>query len=117
MEMILIERFMSKQEELKQRFRESHPDEYIDLVRSVIAAVTVDENTWKGDAPDPDRIHQIDDGSYQGVLLFVIAAKGYQPSEYWYVKVGYGSCSGCDTLQQSADILIILQMSNKWLTT
>jgi hypothetical protein len=49
--------------------------------------------------PDPTRIHQIDDGDYQGTLLFVIAASGYQPSDYWYVKVGYGSCSGCDTLQ------------------
>lgn len=51
------------------------------------------------DAPHPERIHQIDDGDYQGTLIFVIGAGGYQPSRYWYVKVGYGSCSGCDTLQ------------------
>ena len=31
--------------------------------------------------------------------MFIIGAKGYQPSDYWYVKVGYGSCSGCDTLE------------------
>lgn len=24
---------------------------------------------------------------------------GYQPHRYWYVLVGYGSCSGCDTLE------------------
>ena len=47
----------------------------------------------------PERIHKIDDGDYQGTLLFVIAAKGYQPSKYWAVSVGYGSCSGCDTLE------------------
>ena len=31
--------------------------------------------------------------------MFVIAARGYQPSDYWYVKISYGSCSGCDTLE------------------
>ena len=58
-------------------------------------------------SPDPDeyeqpsfnRIHKIDDGNYQGTLLFVVGAGGYQPSDYWSVFVGYGSCSGCDTLQ------------------
>ena len=33
----------------------------------------------------------------------MIAAGGYQPWEYWYVKVGYGSCSGCDTLEGIRD--------------
>lgn len=49
--------------------------------------------------PDPARIYQIDDGGYEGTLVFVIGAGGYKPSRYWYVKVGYGSCSVCDTLQ------------------
>jgi len=44
-------------------------------------------------------VHLIDDGDYQGVLLFVIASGGYQPSEYWTTSVWYGSCSGCDTFQ------------------
>lgn len=35
----------------------------------------------------------------QGALVYVIGATGYQPDKYWYVKVGYGSCSGCDTLE------------------
>ncbi len=29
----------------------------------------------------------------------MIPAGGYQPSDFWYVVVGYGSCSGCDTLE------------------
>lgn len=29
----------------------------------------------------------------------MIAEKGYQPNDYYFVKVGYGSCSGCDTLE------------------
>ena len=49
--------------------------------------------------PDPNRIHEIDDGDYQGTLVYVIAAKDYQPDDYWYVKIGYGSCSACDTLE------------------
>ena len=49
--------------------------------------------------PDLERIHRIDDGDYQGTLVFVIGGKGYQLSTYWYVKVSYGSCSGCDTLE------------------
>lgn len=73
-----------------------HPANYIDVVRAVVQLLST---TDEYDAPDPERIHQIDDGDYQGTLVFVLAAKGYQPSRYWYVKVSYGSCSGCDTLQ------------------
>ena len=29
----------------------------------------------------------------------MIPKKGDQPHEYWYVRVRYGCCSGCDTLQ------------------
>ncbi len=47
------------------------------------------------------RITQIDDGDYQGTLLFLIPEDTYQPSEYEYLMtyIGYGSCSCCDTLQ------------------
>mgnify|MGYP007087936822 CR=1 FL=1 len=30
---------------------------------------------------------------------FVIPADAYQPYDYWYVRIFYGSCSVCDTLQ------------------
>lgn len=48
-----------------------------------------------------NEISIIDNGDYQGTLLFVIPFDTYQPSEYEYLMtyVGYGSCSGCDTLQ------------------
>ena len=47
------------------------------------------------------NITVIDDGDYQGTQLFLIPMDTYQPSEYDYLMsyVGYGSCSGCDTLQ------------------
>lgn len=51
---------------------------------------------------DVDRITQIDDGGYQGTLLFLIPFDTYQPDMYEYLMtyVNYGSCSGCDTLQR-----------------
>lgn len=47
------------------------------------------------------RITEIDDGDYQGTLLYVIPFDTYQPDEkeYLVTYVNYGSCSGCDTLQ------------------
>lgn len=52
---------------------------------------------------DPERVTVIDHGEYQGTLLFILGAEGYQPSDYWAVAYGYGSCSGCDTLQAICD--------------
>jgi hypothetical protein len=88
-------RYFEKLPDLRAKFTEKHPDSYIEVVRAVAEILTDDEY----ESIDPTRIHQIDDGEYQGTLVFVIAAKGYQPSDYWYCKVSYGSCSGCDTLQ------------------
>ena len=50
---------------------------------------------------DLEKITEIDNGDYQGTLLFLIPFDTYQPFEYEYLMtfVGYGSCSGCDTLQ------------------
>lgn len=52
--------------------------------------------TW-----DTEKITRVDDGDYQGTMLFVIPLDTYQPSadEYLMAQVGYGSCSGCDTFQ------------------
>jgi hypothetical protein len=94
-----VDRFMAKKPELEAKFREAHPSGYIDIVKAAIEVVT----TAEYNDIDPSRIHAIDDGDYQGTLLFVIAAKGYQPSDYWSVFVSYGSCSGCDTLQAIHD--------------
>ena len=90
-----VDKFMEKKPELEAYFKVNKPGDYQDIVKAVVNAISDGEYN----DPDPDRIHKIDDGDYQGTLLFVIAAKGYQPSDYWSVFVGYGSCSGCDTLQ------------------
>ena len=92
---LFVERFMERKEKLYDRFSKKHPDSYEEIVRAVIEILDGKDH----DVPDPERIHVIDDGDYQGTLVFVIGAKGYQPDDYWYVKVGYGSCSGCDTFE------------------
>lgn len=74
---------------------------YIDLVKKVVDIVLnggdgYDEYRWSsGD------ITEIDNGDYQGTLLFLIPTTACQPSEgdYLMTYVGYGSCSWCDTLQ------------------
>jgi hypothetical protein len=92
-----VKRFDAARDALRAQFAAAHPESYEAIVRAVIEVVRDADDEY--DSPDPARIHVIDDGDYQGTLLFVIAAGGYQPSDYWYVKVGYGSCSGCDTLE------------------
>jgi len=93
--MDLVARYDDKKEELRAKLAVAHPS-YEDIVKYVVETVT-DPDEY--DSLDPNRIHVIDDGAYQGTLLFVIGAKGYQPSKYWSVYVDYGSCSGCDTLE------------------
>lgn len=92
-----VERFMKNKGAVRAIFEAQHPSDYSAIVAAVVNAVT--DSDADGNAPDSGRIHCIDDGDYQGTLVFVIAAKGYQPSAYWYVMVDYGSCSGCDTLE------------------
>jgi hypothetical protein len=90
-----VKLFNEKKEVLKNDFSYKHPEDYEEIVKKVISIL----NDGSYSYPDSERIHVINDGDYQGTLLFVIAATGYQPSDYWYVKVSYGSCSGCDTLE------------------
>ena len=48
-----------------------------------------------------NEITEIDDGDYQGTLLYMIPFDMYQPGacDYLLTHVSYGSCSVCDTLR------------------
>jgi len=81
--------------ELEEKYAEVHPTSYTEIVADVIQLIS--EEVEHG-GPDPEHIHVIDDGHYQGTQVYVIAENSYQPSDYFYVRVAYGSCSGCDTL-------------------
>jgi len=99
----MIDKFVTAWEARKGEIRAAlaagHPGDYKALVTTVVRALGAALEDGDYERPDPERVHQIDDGDYQGTLVFVIAATGYQPSTYWYVMVSYGSCSGCDTLE------------------
>lgn len=92
-----IQKFETKRAELLQQFSKEHPSNYEQVLKILLVALADGESEY--DFPDPERIHTIDDGHYQGTLVFVIACGGYQPSDYWATTVSYGSCSGCDTLE------------------
>lgn len=91
-----IKRLFENTKQLENKFRLKHPDDYKELVKWVIESITLDEGYNL--CPDPEIIHEINDGNYQGTLVYLIPEKGYQPSTYYYVMIDYGSCSVCDTL-------------------
>jgi hypothetical protein len=93
-----VKRFDTGRDALREGFRKNPPESYGAIVKAVVS-ILADEGSYEP-APDPERITQIDHGNYQGSLIFVIGASGHQPGDYWAVKVYYGSCSGCDTLQK-----------------
>ncbi|MGG4105106.1 hypothetical protein AAXB25_14415 [Paenibacillus lautus] len=74
---------------------------YTNLVEKVVDLILNDEDSDYETTFDSEEITVIDDGDYQGTILYIIPRKTYQPSEcdYLMTYVGYGSCSGCDTLQ------------------
>lgn len=93
------DRFIAARPQVEAALSAKHPEDYKSLVKLVVETVATDDYGQ----PDPERITEIDHGDYQGTLVYVIAAGGYQPDRFWYVRVGYGSCSGCDTLQAISD--------------
>jgi len=88
-----VRRFDANRDELARTFALKHVDSYEEIVKRVVVAISGE------DGPDPERVHVIDDGGYSGVLVFIISGSGYAPRDFWYVKVWYGSCPGCDLLQ------------------
>ena len=96
-----IEAWDAKKHLVEEDFRKEHPS-YSSIVKSVVKIMTDIPNHG---TLDPERIHVIDDGSWQGTILYIIATDTYQPSEgdYYFVSNYYGSCSGCDTLEGIRD--------------
>ena len=91
-----VDRFVNNKEEIRKCFEEKHPENYVDIVKILLPFLHNEDDEYP---IDDEIVHTIDDGNYQGTLLFVIPEKAYQPHFYYYVKVFYGSCSGCDTFE------------------
>jgi len=83
-----IDVFMSSKDKLEAQFSESHPEGYLEVVRAVVSVLPDLSNK---------HINELEFGSYQGDYVYVISNEW--EDKFWYVIVGYGSCSGCDTLQ------------------
>lgn len=69
---------------------------YMDIVKNLVKFVYSDcEYKY-----DSEEVTEIDNGDYQGTVLYMIPEDTYQPDaeEYLLTYTGYGSCSGCDTL-------------------
>lgn len=100
----IVSRWDKNKNKLKHYFENTEKDKYSDyktIVKKIFELVINDEeaNSWEN--YDIGKITEIDNGDYQGTLLYFIPKITYQPSvgDYLYTSVYYGSCSGCDTLQ------------------
>jgi hypothetical protein len=100
----IVKQWDARKGVLEASLRTSHPDSYEELVERLVRDVLNEDPDWpdhRYGALDPSRIHVIDDGDYQGTQIYLIALTCYQPDDddYIWFSNGYGSCSGCDTLQ------------------
>lgn len=71
------------------------------LVELIVKYILNDEDAGWGELWNEKEISEIDNGDYQGTLLYLIPSKMYQPgpSNYLMTFAEYGSCSVCDTLE------------------
>lgn len=90
-----------KLEKVIRESRDLNSCKYKRLVEMVVEYILNPADTWgESDEFDKNKITVIDNGDYQGTLIFMIPRDTYQPSinDYLLTYVAYGSCSGCDTL-------------------
>lgn len=74
---------------------------YTHLVKLVVENIYNEGADFNSETWNVNKITEIDNGDYQGTLLWLIPSNTYQPdeTEYLITFANYGSCSGCDTLQ------------------
>lgn len=92
-----VEIWDKHKDDLVEKYSKDHPSDYSEIVGDLIELLNKYSDEYE--KPDPNRVTIIDHGDYQGYLLWIIGATGYQPSKYWAASSYYGSCSGCDTFQ------------------
>lgn len=102
----IIEKWEENKLKLEEYFKNTKQEEYSDykkIVSKLFEIVLVEvKDKWNGTTNfDVSKMTIIDDGDYQGTLIFLIPKDTYQPSaeDYIVTNTYYGSCSGCDTLQ------------------
>lgn len=95
-----VNQWEEKKHLLKKSFEDNEPEDYEDIYKRLFKIVVTKTNTFYEDW-NWDRYRCIDDGDYQGNMIFILCSDIYQPSidDYIFTNVSYGSCSGCDTFQ------------------
>lgn len=75
---------------------------YDQLMKAVVVEVLNRGAADESEQLSVKRMRRIDDGQYQGTIIYIVPFDTYQPdeSEYLMTFVNYGSCSGCDTLER-----------------
>lgn len=101
----IVKQWDANKHKLEEYFATTKQEDYSDYKTIVVKlfelVITEIENEWSGtDEFDVSKMTVIDDGDYQGTMIYIIPKDTYQPSVNDYVITDnyYGSCSGCDTL-------------------
>lgn len=96
----MIQRFVDAWENnkplIRRMFADGHPDGYDDVVLTVLAGLR-HEAASQGGFPDPEATQVIEGEGYAGTNTYILV-DSFRGEPRWYVRVDYGSCSGCDTL-------------------
>jgi hypothetical protein len=98
---LILEAWDKNNNLLKDYFRSTEQSEYnsyLALLKKTLEIIF--EGNDEYEYPSLERITEINYGSYEGTLVYIIGNNGYAPTldEHWYTSVEYGSCSACDTL-------------------
>jgi hypothetical protein len=96
-----IEKWEQNKDKLYDKFLKKAPESYDDIVKEVILMINPKN---KNDLPSPEKITCCPGMDYQGTNLYIIRCNySYHEEQFWYIYVAYGSCSGCDAMQQIDD--------------
>lgn len=99
----IIKNWEENKYKLEEYFKTTKQEEYqsYEAIVRKIFEICINVSDSKYDNYDIENLHVIDDGHYQGTVIFIIPKNVYQPSaeDYLVTDTYYGSCSGCDTLQ------------------
>ena len=93
----IIENWEKRKDVLRKELEKKPTFDYTTLIEKIVEVVlNYDDVIY-----NIGNMTVIDDGDYQGTLIYIIPEKTYQPdvNEYIYTSVYYGSCSGCDTME------------------
>jgi hypothetical protein len=94
----IVNFYFEQQKTLEESFIENLPGSYKELVYRTIKSIS-DHEYDEFFSPDPEKMIELNHGHHTGVNLYIMPEKGYEPMTYFVVKIIYGSCGACDTMQ------------------